>query len=160
MTALPSRMWTAVRRRVRPGDAGQVAGVEAISLGVLIFVVGSLLFANVWGTIDAKLAVDTAAREAARAYVEGLNSQDADSKAVAAANDTLRGYGRSGATVHVQSDGFQRCQKVTVTVSYVMATVTVPLIGGFGGTTVTGSHTEIVDPLRNNVPGAPDSCPF
>ena len=41
-----------------------------LPFGVLIFVVGSLLIANAWAVVDAKLATTAAAREAARAYVE------------------------------------------------------------------------------------------
>ena len=52
------------------GDGGQVAGIEALPFGVLIFVVGALLVSNLWAVVDAKIVVDAAAREAVRAYVE------------------------------------------------------------------------------------------
>ncbi|MGV3758684.1 MAG: hypothetical protein ACO1PW_03960 [Actinomycetota bacterium] len=48
------------------GDRGQVAGIEAIPFGLLIFVLGGLLLANAWAVVDAKLATDAAAREAVR----------------------------------------------------------------------------------------------
>ncbi len=51
-------------------DRGQVAGIEAVPFGILIFVVGALLIANAWAVIDVKMAVTSAAREAARTYVE------------------------------------------------------------------------------------------
>ena len=51
-------------------ERGQAGGVEALPFGLLIFVVGALLVASAWVVVDAKLAVVSAAREAARTYVE------------------------------------------------------------------------------------------
>ena len=44
--------------------------MEVLPFGFLMFVSVTLLLANAWAVIDAKLAVSAAAREAVRAYVE------------------------------------------------------------------------------------------
>src|SRR5262249_31189481 len=51
-------------------DRGQIGDIEALPFGILIFVVGTLLVLNVWSVIDAKLATDAAATQAARTFVE------------------------------------------------------------------------------------------
>ena len=71
-------------RRCR-GDRGQVGGVEALPFGVLVFVVGVLLVVNLWAIVDAKVAATSAAREAARAYVEAADGAEAEGDAIAAA---------------------------------------------------------------------------
>ena len=54
------------RPRVRRREQGFVAGGEVLPFGVLIFVLGTLLLVNAWAVIDAKFAVSSASREAAR----------------------------------------------------------------------------------------------
>ncbi|MGH2685611.1 MAG: hypothetical protein ACRDJP_09115, partial [Actinomycetota bacterium] len=75
------------------GDRGQVAGIEALPFGVLIFVVGALLVTNVWGVIDAKLAATSAAREAARAFVEAADAASAERSAALAADEAITAHG-------------------------------------------------------------------
>jgi Flp pilus assembly protein TadG len=152
-------------RRRRHDDRGQVAGVEAVAFGVLIFVAGSLLIVNVWAFVDARLAVDVAAREATRAYVEGANGAEAQRHAETAAKDALAGYGRSAGflDVTVRTDqgpaAFSRCSPITVTVRYRLPAVTAPVLGTLGdGVVVTGTHTEVVDPLRNGIDGELAGC--
>jgi hypothetical protein len=143
-------------------DAGQFAGIEALPFGVLIFVVGSLLVANAWAVIDAKLAVSAAAREGARTYVEAPPDLDvAAADAQAAAADALEGHGRdpdeASIAVNNPTGAFERCARITVSVSYRLPAVTLPIIGGYGrGFTVTSHHSEIIDPWRDDLPG--DGC--
>jgi putative hemolysin len=158
-------------RTPRGGDAGQVAGIEAIPFGILIFVVGALLIANIWAVIDAKSAVDAAAREATRHYVEsqvdGATTPDA-ADAVQAGLAALEARGRdpSQATVELTAldgvggqSGFTRCARATFTAEYQVPALTIPWIGGFGdGFTVTSRHSELVDPFRGGVPGSAESC--
>ena len=54
-------------------DRGVVGGVEAIPFGLLLFVAGTLLVANAWAVIDAKMAATSAAREAARTYMKNFS---------------------------------------------------------------------------------------
>ena len=144
------------RTRLR-GDAGQVGGIEVLPFGFLLFVGVTLLFVNVWGVIDAKLAVTSAAREAARAFSESDNESTARAMATARAEETLAAYGRGGARASIDSpvlsSPFGRCARVTVTVSYEVPAIAIPFLGGLGGSqTVRSSFTEIVDPYRNDVP--------
>lgn len=139
-------------------DRGQVAGIEAVPFGLLLFVVGALLIANAWAVIDVKMTVNAAAREASRTYVEAATHDQGVADAEATAREAVMNHGRSAARVTVSgptdASAFTRCNRVTFTVSYPVPALTLPFIGGFGsGLTVTSSHSEIVDPYRNDVPG-------
>jgi hypothetical protein len=150
-------------------DRGQVAGIEAIPFGLLLFVAGALLVANAWAVIDAKMAVSSAAREAARSYVEAADDRTGRAAANTAAVDAVRAYGRDPSKLSLSlpenatapSDPFRRCQRITFQASYPVPALTIPLIGGFGsGFVVTASHSEIVDPYRDAVgpPGEEAAC--
>jgi hypothetical protein len=145
-------------RRAR-GDAGQVGGAEVLPFGLLIFVVGSLLVANAWGVVDAKLTVTTAARDAVRAYVEAPDAASAVLAAHARADGSVRGHGRSPerTTVEIRHEGdepFGRCVRATVTVRYDVPALSLPWIGGYGRSfEVASSQSEIVDPYRSGLPG-------
>lgn len=139
-------------------DRGQVAGIEAIPFGILLFVVGALLIANAWAVIDVKMAVTSAAREAARTYVEAPDHVTGRDNANRAARDAITAHKRNAnlATIDGPTDqsAFTRCNRVTFTVSYPVPAITLPFIGGFGsGFTVKATHSELVDPFRNDVPG-------
>lgn len=142
------------------GDGGVVGGIEAIPFGVLTFVVGSLLVANAWAVIDAKFAVSSAAREAARQYVEAPDRSAAARGAAERVGETIDEHGREGHRAHVEimhDDGraWGRCTRVRVTVSYPVPAVTLPWIGGYGGGfDVRSTHSEIVDPFRADLPGS------
>ncbi len=143
---------TAWRWRDERGTAG---GFEAIPFGFLVFVVGALVIANAWGVIDAKLAVSAAAREAARAHVEAASLADAQAAGVDAARAALAAHGRDPAAMTYRfTPAFQRCTRVSWTVSYVVPALVVPWLGGFGdGIEASATHSELVDPLRSDVPG-------
>ncbi|MEY2465047.1 MAG: hypothetical protein QOH64_3185, partial [Acidimicrobiaceae bacterium] len=83
-------------------EHGQVAGVEALPFGVLLFVVGALLVANAWAVIDAKMATDSAAREAARTYVEAETHEAGLLDATAAAREAIAGQGRDPSRLDLQ----------------------------------------------------------
>jgi len=139
-------------------DRGQVAGAEALPFGVLLFVVGALLIANAWAVIDAKMTVTSAAREAARSYVEASDADDAHARADAAAHDAVRAHGRNADRATIDgpdsADAFSRCNRITFAVTYPVPALTLPFIGGFGHAfDVTATHSELVDPFRNDVPG-------
>ena len=152
-----------VRRRVAAcTDAGQVGGIEALPFGILVFVVGALLVANAWAVVDAKLAVDAAARQATRQYVEADASGDPEQTAIDAGLATVEAYGRDPANARIRLSGrqdFTRCARATFTASYEVPALTIPWIGGFGdGIDVTSRHSELVDPYRSGVPGTAASC--
>jgi hypothetical protein len=147
-----------------------MGGIEVLPFGLLVFVIGTLLVANAWAVIDAKMAVDAAAREATRRFVEAevtspTGTADAEADAVAAGLEALASYGRDpdAATVGLTGldgpGGFTRCARATFTVSYRVPALTLPWVGGFGeGFTVASSHSELVDPFRDGVPGSAEAC--
>lgn len=155
-------------RARRRSDAGQVGGIEALPFGILVFVVGALLVANCWAVIDAKIAVDAAARQATRTYVEGDAGANPEQSAVEAGLATMASYGRDPAQTEIVLSGlvatgpqvgFTRCARATFRASYEVPALTIPWIGGFGdGIDVSSSHSELVDPYRSGVPGSAESC--
>jgi hypothetical protein len=159
--------------RARGDDRGQVGGIEVLPFGLLVFVVGTLLIANAWAVVDAKLAVDAAAREAARHFVEAdvpdaRNIADAEAAARRAGFEALAAHGREGARATVEltglespdgQSGFTRCARATFTARYDVPVLRLPWIGGFGsGLDVTSRHTELIDPYRDGVPGSAEAC--
>jgi hypothetical protein len=150
-----------------------VGGIEVLPFGLLVFVVGTLLIANAWAVVDAKLAVDAAAREAARHFVEAdvpdaRNIADAEAAARRAGFEALAAHGREGARATVEltglespdgQSGFTRCARATFTARYDVPVLRLPWIGGFGsGLDVTSRHTELIDPYRDGVPGSAEAC--
>jgi hypothetical protein len=149
-----------LRRRIRwRDDRGQVAGIEVLPFGVLTFVVGTLLVANAWGVVDAKLAVTSAAREAVRAYVEAPDADTAVADAHDAATAAIAGHGRDpeSTVVEIRHDDdrpFARCTRVTVTVHHPVPAIRLPFIGGYGHAfDVMASQSEVIDPYRSGLPG-------
>lgn len=142
----------------RAGEQGQIGGLEGLVFGVLIFVFGTLLVANAWGVIDAKLAATSAAREAARSFVEASSHGGAEAAAQDAGKSAIEAHGRrtERAEVRVEVDGgrFARCARATVEVRYDVPLIAVPLLGQAGsGITVTARHSELIDPYRGGLPG-------
>jgi len=136
-------------------DSGQVGGIDALAFGVLIFVLGTLVVANAWGVLDAKMAAGGAAREAARAFVTSPASADPTARARSAAAASIQAVGRSPQRMRLSIAGtFARCARIVATLRYQVPLVHVPLLGGFGeGLTVAARHSELVDPYRTGLPG-------
>lgn len=142
------------RRRPARGEAGQLAGIEAVPFALLVLVVGALVVANAWAVIDAKLAVDAAAREATRTYVEGWPDPVASwRQAQAVGQEAATAQGRQGSRVELQrtlEPGYQRCARVRITASYRLPALSLPFIGGVAhGFTVSSTHSEVIDPYRS-----------
>ena len=150
-------------RRWHGDERGQMGGIEVLPFGFLIFVVGALLIANAWGVVDAKLATDAAAREAARTFVEVVEGDDAAAAraaAIAAGDEAAAGHGRAPERmdVTVEAPSVARCAVVTVIATYEVPAIPLPWIGGFGdGITVRSRHSERIDPFRDDVAG-PVTC--
>ena len=139
-----------------PGrEDGQVGGIEGLIFGVLLFVFGTLVVANAWGVIDAKLAATSAAREAARTYVEAASHDAGWPAAQDAARQAIQAHGRRWERTTVDpldGAGFGRCRRITVTVHYQVPIIAIPLLGQAGkGITVTSSHSEVIDPYRSGL---------
>jgi len=150
------RVLTRVRWR---DDRGQVAGIEVLPFGLLIFMIGSLLVANAWGVVDAKLAVTSAAREGVRAYVEAPDAANAADAAHDAVSTSIAGHVRNPSATTIEIDHgddrpFARCTRVTVTVHHPVPALRLPFIGGYGHAfDVVASQSEVVDPYRSGLPG-------
>lgn len=141
------------------GDRGQVGGIEVLPFGFFVFVSLTLFLVNVWGVVDAKLAVTSASREAVRAFVEAPDADTGFTTAQRRADETLLAFGRHGdrASVGIPDlpNGFTRCGRVSIDVTYDIPALSIPFIGGFGRiTTVQSSYTELIDPFRDGLPGA------
>jgi hypothetical protein len=134
---------------------GQVGGLEAIAFGLLIFVIGTLMVANAWAVVDAKFAVTTAARQAARTYVEtGRSEQEAAAAANAAGLASLASSGRTDEPAVAIRGTYERCARIAVTASTKVPYVHVPLVGRTGsGFHVSATHTEVLDPYRTGITG-------
>ncbi len=153
-------------------EEGFVAGGEALALGVVVFVVGALLVLNAWRLVDGKLAVETAAREAARGVVEApvevlLDPAAAHGVAEARARATMLSHRGSDddpdATWRFVTAGLTgataRCAPVTASVTVQVDTVRVPLVPvGLGTVTLVGTHTERIEPYRSGVPLGGAAC--
>ena len=153
-------------------EDGFVAGGEALALGVVVFVVGALLVLNAWRLVDGRLAVETAAREAARGVVEApvealLGPDGGHAVADARARATMVAHrGRDdvpGATWRFVSTRLAgttaRCAPVTATVTVHVDTVRVPLVPvGFGTVALVGTHTERIEPYRSGLPVGGAAC--
>lgn len=142
------------RPRAAPGvvatERGS-AGAEVLPFSVLIFVFGTLLLVNAWGVIDAKFAVTSAAREAARTYAESDGGFAGEAAARDAAEDAIASYGRTPSRLELNepTGAFVRCGTVSYTARYPVPAVRIPVIGGFGRAfDVTSSHSTRIDRLR------------
>ena len=142
------------------GEEGFVGGFEGLLFGILLFVVGTLIVANAWGVVDTKFAAVEAAKQATRTYVEAPSGAVAGAEAQQAADQALAGYGRDPrrARMTLQSGSFDRCQRITIAVSYPAPLLELPFVGRVGtGEAVRAEHSELVDPFRSGLPGT-SSC--
>ncbi len=125
--------------------------------GLLLFAIGTLIVASAWGVVDTKMAVTTAAEDAARTYVEAPNPTSAATQAQAAADQVLTGFGRSPsrATMTVTGGSFDRCQRITIEIRYPSPVLDLPFVGPVGsGLAVTAEHSELIDPYRSGLAGS------
>ena len=138
----------------RRDERGQIGGLESLAFGVLVLVLGTLGAATAWAVVDTKVATATAAREAARAWVESDGSPAAWDDAAGRGRDAFAGHGRNPAVLDLPrpAEPFGRCGPVTVRAS---TAVELPRIPGIRAVArrirVQASHTEVVDPYRSGL---------
>ena len=136
-------------------ESGQIAGVEGLVFGVLVFVLGLLLVANTWAVIDARVAPEAAAREGVRAFVEASGDTDsAAADAARAASDALAGHGRDPERMgfDIGDSVLSRCARATVRVTYQVPAVALPVLGHRRPAfTVSATASEVVDPYRSGL---------
>ena len=136
-------------------EDGQVGGIEALFFGLLVLVLGTLVVANAWGVIDAKVAAAGAAREATKAFVQAPAGSDPATIARAAAAQAMQGQGRDAARMTLLVSGdLTRCSRVVAEVRYRVPLIVVPMLGNLGsGFTAAARHSELVGPYRTGLPG-------
>lgn len=144
-------------RRLR-GDAGQVAGIEAVPFGLLVLVVGILLVAHTWAVVDAKFVAASAAREATRAYVESADAVAAIGAARRGAEEAVRRAGRPSVALDLgrATAGFGRCARTRFDVRLPVPTVGLPWRSDRPSVVVRAGHQEVVDPYRDGLAGSAD----
>ncbi|MEX0952955.1 MAG: hypothetical protein WDZ26_03905 [Nitriliruptoraceae bacterium] len=139
-------------------EAGFVAGADALLIGVLVFVMGTLVALNAWAVVDARFAAAAAAREAVRAAVETPAGADPHARAVHAGRAAYAAHGRDVDQLHLEPEGavgLARCQRIRYRAVATVPSTIVPGIWSTGGFEVTATHSEVVDPHRSGLaPGA------
>jgi len=137
------------------GEAGQVAGIEAVPFGLLVLTVGILVLAHTWAVVDAKFVTTTAAREATRAYVEAPSSALAVARATDAAASVVERSGRDPATLRLErtTSRFGRCVPTRHEAILEVPAVAVPWRPDRPAVVVHSAHVEVVDPYRDGLPG-------
>lgn len=137
-------------------DSSGIVGAEVLPFVVLVFIGGTLVFAQAWAALDAKIAATAGAREAARTFVEhrGPRSADASGAAIVAGTQAMSGYRLRGeaSVAPIGAARLRRCEEVTFE-----ATREVPRLsllgGGWSPVTVGARASEIVDPFRHGLDG-------
>lgn len=130
------------------GESGQALVEAAIVLPVLLVLVFGVVMAG--RVVHAKIAVQSAAREAGRELATAPSEEQGLTAADEAARSTADGYGLSAdrLSVDLESNGFERGGTVTATVSYDVGLGGLPLIDALD-ITVSSSHSELVEPYRS-----------
>ncbi len=133
-----------------------LVGAEVLPFVVLVFVVGTLVFAQAWAALDAKLAAASGAREAVRTFVEhpGRGSADATGVAVAVGTRAISGYSINGdgTIAAVGTPRLRRCERVTFAASLEVPRLALPHPRR-SPAVVRARASEIVDPFRHGLGG-------
>lgn len=125
------------------------AGAEALALGTLVLLAGTILIINAWAVIDTHMALEAAAREYLRAYTEADGPLAAAEDGNAAAAAVLRD--RPGLLNRLEVDPpapetFGPCAPAAVTVTARVPSIRIPAIGTqWGSHTVSISAVELID---------------
>lgn len=140
--------------RSRDPEAGFVAGADALLIGVLVFVMGTLVAVNAWSVVDARFAASAAAREAVRAAVETPVGADPHVRALHAGRAAHAAHGRDVEALHLEpvgAVGLARCQRIRYRAVVTVPSTIVPGMWATGGFEVTATHSEVVDPHRSGL---------
>lgn len=138
----------AFRRRFPSGEAGQVAGIEALAFGILVFVTGTLLIAAVWGALSARILVDAAAAEYLRSYTQSKGPSAGERSGHSVVADVVGGVPVE--IVDPDPGGFAPCAPATVRITARVPAVRLPFVSGLAEMKVTATATELIDPHRSD----------
>ncbi len=144
------------------GDHGFIGGSEVLPFGLLIFVAGILIIVNAWAVVDTKMALDSAAQVMSRTISEEDRLDSAALETLA--RETVADLGLDPGPIRVEVDPADttlvRCQRVTVTLSYPVPALTLPVLGRIGETIdVHATASELVDPYRSSEDLQEGTCP-
>lgn len=135
-----------------------VAGAEALAIGTVILLAGTILVVNAWTVIDTRLALEGAAREYLRAYTEADGPETAHAEADAAAGAVLEDRPRLLAGLHIdppRPELFGPCAPAAVTMTAAVPTIGIPAIrNGWAEHTVHVSAVELIDAHQEMTSGA------
>lgn len=138
-------------RRRAPGERGAVAGAEALALGMVVLLGGSLLLVHAWAILDTHMALDAAAREYLRAYTQADSPAAAEREARRALGDVLADREELAARVSVRPPDpstFGPCSPARVELSASVPALELPYLGAVQDRTVTVRHVELIDAHR------------
>lgn len=129
-------------------QGGQVAGVEAVPFGILVFVGLVLAVVNAWGVVNARSVADSAAREYLRVYTQAPSRAAGLAQGGAAARRVLAGHDLRGPVRIEEPAEFAPCAVTQVVVRIEVPAVRVPFLGGLGRTEVSARQRGRMDPYR------------
>lgn len=141
------------RRRT---ESGVVGGSDALVVGVMVFVIGTLAIVNLWSIIDTRMRVASAAREYVRTFTEAPDAATAAATAEAAAVRRLPNAAVRHGTVTIRASdaaAFGPCATVWVVVSMTVPTIRLPFGLSLGHRTVSTRAADMVDAYRQMTPG-------
>ena len=142
-------------RRAR-NDRGQVAGVETVAIGVLVFVAGLLIATNAWSVLTTRQTADSIAREYIRAYSEQPTRLAALAAGRRAAETVRSSHRIDPARLTIdEPTTFAPCARVGVTAVIRVPLARLPFLGAVGGYDVTVTQRERIDPYRAGIEPTP-----
>ncbi len=129
-------------------ERGQALVEAAIAIPVLLVLVFGVV--AVGRVVQAKIAVQAAAREAGRTLAVAPSEHEGVTDALEAAHAIASGYGLSEErlTIDVDANGFLRGGRATADVTYSVSLSGLPLLG-FVDVEVSAHHSEQIGPYRS-----------
>lgn len=142
---------------MRRPERAMAAGAEALALGTLVLLAGTIMVTNAWAVIDTNMALEAAAREYLRAYTEAdeptAAAANGDTAARAVLQDRPGVLGRLR-VVPPSPETFGPCAPAAVTVSARVPAIRIPAIDAqWGEHTVSISAVELIDAHQEMVSG-------
>ena len=130
------------------GESGQALVEAALAIPVLLVLAFGVVAAG--RVVEAKIAVQAAARESSRALAVAPSEDQGVTDALSAGENVAVGYGLDGdrLTIEVDSGGFNRGGTVTSEVRYSVSLSDLPLLS-FMDVDVGASHSERIDIYRS-----------
>lgn len=129
-------------------ESGQALVEAALAIPVLLLLVFGVVAAG--RVVEAKIAVQAAARESSRALAVAPSEEQGITDALTAGENVVDGYGLDGdrLTIDLDSGGFDRGGTVTSEVRYSVSLSDLPLLSFFD-VDVGASHSERIDIYRS-----------